>query len=145
MIDWQVSDVLDRRAARTGRARTFAASPTCDSRQLIVRPSAELAEKKVGLERFLFDDVYRHPTVLAKRGEAQQALREMFDVLVRRPDRLPPKFRRLAERDGLHRAVADYLAGMTDRFAFEEHQRLVRPTERTFGVSAPTGEPLDRW
>jgi dGTPase len=123
MIEWQVSDVLavagQELSARSVRS-------VADVRQAgqIVRPSAELAEKKAGLERFLFDQVYRHSAVLAKRREAQLALRETFDALVSQPELLPLKFARLAERDGLHRAVADYLAGMTDRFAIEEHQRL---------------------
>ena len=84
-----------------------------------------MAEKKSGLEAFLFERVYRHPEVLAKRAAAQQALRESFHALVSEPERLPLKFRRLADRDGVHRAVADYLAGMTDRFAFQEHRRLM--------------------
>ncbi|HEX2476523.1 MAG TPA: hypothetical protein VHK01_17350, partial [Lacipirellulaceae bacterium] len=55
---------------------------------------------------------------------AQQALRETIQWLVNEPNLLPAKFRRLAERDGVHRAVGDYLAGMTDRYAIEEHERL---------------------
>ena len=91
----------------------------------IILPSPELAEKKVNLERFLFDKVYRHPGVLEQRHTAQQALRETFDVLVNEPEKLPAKFRRLAEREGIRRAAGDYLAGMTDRFALDEHRRLV--------------------
>ncbi len=123
VIDWQVSDVVSvtqREIAERG-IRSVA-----DVRSLptIVHPSAELANKKLGLERFLFERVYRHPDVLAKRRQAQQALRESFQWLVNEPDQLPAKFRRLAERDGVHRAVGDYLAGMTDRYAVEEHERL---------------------
>lgn len=123
MIDWQVGDVLNIAQSKLARQNIRSVS---DVRQAapIIHASQELSEKKAGLEQFLFDEVYRHPTVLAKRSEAQQALRESFDMLVARPDRLPSKFTRLAEGSGLHRAVADYLAGMTDRFAFEEHQRL---------------------
>ena len=91
----------------------------------MIGPSAELAEKKANLERFLFDKVYRHPDVLAQRHLAQQALRDTFNVLVNEPKKLPLKFQRIAEQDGIPRAAGDYLAGMTDRFAFEEHRRLV--------------------
>jgi dGTPase len=124
MIDWQVGDVLN---VATGELNDRSIRSVDDVRRsdLIVHPSQELAERKVGLERFLFDHVYRHPTVVAKRREAQIALRETFDALLSQPDRLPKKFAQLAERDGQHRAVADYLAGMTDRFAIEEHARLV--------------------
>jgi dGTPase len=90
-----------------------------------VRASRELAEKKRGLERFLFDAVYRHPEVVAKRRVAQQALREMFEALVKDPSRMPAKFRRIAEGDGVARAAGDYLAGMTDRYLLQEHRRLL--------------------
>jgi dGTPase len=123
VIDWQVSDVL-LAAQREIAAWNIVSVADVRSTSIIVRPSAELAARKRGLERFLFDRVYRHPAVLAKRNKAQQALRETFQTLVSEPDRLPVKFLRLADRDGLHRAVGDYLAGMTDRFAVEEHQRL---------------------
>ena len=84
-----------------------------------------MLEKKIELEQFLFDKVYRHPGMLAKRGQAQVALRESFRALAAKLELLPAKFRRLAEREGTARAVGDYLAGMTDRFAFEEHKRLI--------------------
>jgi dGTPase len=83
-----------------------------------------LAELKRGLERFLFKHVYRHRAVEAPRDAARQALREMFHILVDRPDRLPEKFRDRVASDGVPRAVADYLAGMTDRYALDEHRRL---------------------
>jgi dGTPase len=123
VIDWQVSDVLEI-AQRELSEREIASVDDVRRADVIIRPSDELAGKKSGLEAFLFDAVYRHPDVLVKRRPAQQALREMFDILIHDPDELPPKFRRLAQRDGVHRAVADYLAGMTDRFALEEHARL---------------------
>lgn len=124
VIDWQVSDVLN--AAREDLASRGVTSVT-DVRNspVTVRPSGELAGKKAGLEQFLFDAVYHHPTVLAKRTHAQRLLCEMFEALIVEPSRLPKKFQRSAESDGLPRAVGDYLAGMTDRFAFDQHPRLV--------------------
>jgi dGTPase len=124
LIDWQVSDVL---AVVEGELKSCNILSVAEVRQApqIVRPSSEMTGRKLGLERFLFDEVYRHPDLLAKRRGAQQALSESFDALVRRPDMLPAKFAQLATREGLPRAVSDYLAGMTDRFALEEHERLV--------------------
>ena len=129
VIDWQVSDVLgvtEREIADRGIGSVAEVRNT----STIVHPSSELAEKKLGLERFLFSRVYRHPDLLAKRQRAQQALQETFELLVAKPDRLPTKFHRLAERDGVHRAAGDYLAGMTDRYALEEHERLTAPEAR---------------
>ncbi len=124
VIDWQVNDVIEY-AAHVLAERHVGCVLDVRKSPLIIGPSAELAEKKGILERFLFDRVYRHPRVLSQRRPAQQALRETFDVLVNEPKKLPPKFQRLAESEGIPRAASDYLAGMTDRFAFEEHRRLV--------------------
>jgi dGTPase len=123
LINWQVSDLMvavDRALAAHGVASV------ADVRRApgLVAPSAELADLKQGLERFLFKNVYRHRQVEATRDAARQALREMFDRLVDHPDRLPAKFQSRATTDGVARAVADYLAGMTDRYALEEHRRL---------------------
>jgi dGTPase len=124
VIDWQVSDVLSVARAEIAERRI---ASVADVRQspIVVRPSNELAEKKSGLERFLFNAVYHHPSVLGTRTHAQRVLREMFDALTRDPAQLPAKFHQIADAEGLPRAVADYLAGMTDRFAFEQHRKLV--------------------
>jgi dGTPase len=123
IIDWQVNDVLENSIHLLTDARIERVQ---DVRRmtLLVIPSAELREKKMKLERFLFDNVYRHPELLAKRRPAQQKLRELFELFIGKPEKLPGKFQRLATSEGLPRAVGDYLAGMTDRFAFEEHRRL---------------------
>ena len=123
LINWQVSDLLvavDRALAAHGVATV------ADVRRApgLVTPSAELTDLKQGLEQFLFKYVYRHRQVEATRDAARQALREMFDCLVQHPDRLPAKFRARVPTDGAARAVADYLAGMTDRYALEEHGRM---------------------
>jgi dGTPase len=123
VIDWQVSDVLTV-AQQELASRQITSVAEARRAPILVHPSTELAEKKSGLEQFLFERVYRHPGILSKRLEAQAAVREMFQFLVGNAERLPAKFRRLAERDGVHRAAGDYLAGMTDRFAFVEYRRL---------------------
>jgi dGTPase len=124
IIDWQVNDVLENSTRHLTDARIERVQ---DVRRttLLIAPSTELRDKKMKLERFLFDNVYRHPDLLAKRRPAQQKLRELFELFVGKPEKLPEKFQRLAASEGLLRAVGDYLAGMTDRFAFEEHRRLM--------------------
>jgi dGTPase len=124
ILNWQVSDVIERSRRMLTEHKI---ESVADVRKAAgsIQPSDELGEKKNELERFLFDKVYRHSGVLLRRSSAQQALRESFAALVTDPQKLPPKFRRLAEGEGIRRAAADYLAGMTDRFAFEEHKRLV--------------------
>jgi dGTPase len=122
LIDWQVNDLFEQTKARLQAAGI-------NSREAVLRaprialPSAELNARKKELEALLFKQVYRHPLVLEHRFVATQALREMFTRYVAHPERLPRKFAQLAAEDSLPRAVGDYLAGMTDRFALDEHRR----------------------
>jgi dGTPase len=124
LIELQVSDVMQY-ARKELAGRQIGSVADVRRAPILVASSNRLQEKKLGLEHFLFNKVYRHPQLLAKRRLAQQALSETFWALVKAPVKLPPKFQRLAERDGVPRAVGDYLAGMTDRFAFDEYRRLV--------------------
>jgi dGTPase len=123
LINWQVDDLVGGMSKALVALRV---SSVTDVRRLpiIAAPSTELAEKKRGLESFLWNEVYRHPMVVARRRVAQQALRELFVLYVAEPHRMPPKFQQRATTDGAPRVAADYLAGMTDRFAFEEHRSL---------------------
>ncbi len=124
LIDWQVSDVIENSQRQLAESKISSIKDVKHS-PILIAPSSLLSEKKAILERFLFDNVYRHPALLKQRAEAQNVLREMFEYLVQHADRLPTKFLRIADAHGLPRAVGDYLAGMTDRFAYEEHARLL--------------------
>ncbi len=73
------------------------------------------------LKRFLFQALYRHAQVQQSTERARQVVRELFDAYVQQPDEMPPEHAAQPQRE---RAVADYIAGMTDRFALREHQRL---------------------
>jgi dGTPase len=126
LIDLLVSDLL-----RTSSARLAEVAPDCTAAVLkldtaLVAPSAEMNEQQAELQRLLFERVYRHPLVLEQRAYACDALHEMFAAIVTGREALPAKFKRIAEQEGLPRATVDYLSGMTDHFALEQHARLVR-------------------
>ncbi|MFV2069386.1 MAG: deoxyguanosinetriphosphate triphosphohydrolase [Pirellulales bacterium] len=122
LIDWQVGDLLEnslRRIRHVGVDRV----EVVRSVERLIGAGCELAEAKEALEQFLYNRVYRHPQVLKTRQLAQDSLQQMFEGYVARPQLLPEKFRRRIASDGLPRAVGDYLAGMTDRFARVTFQR----------------------
>ena len=73
------------------------------------------------LKRFLFQALYRHAQVQHSTERARQVVRELFAAYVQRPEQMPAEHAAPPQRE---RAVADYIAGMTDRFALREHQRL---------------------
>ena len=93
----------------------------------LVRFSQGMREASTELKRFLFKELYRHPQVNETTVKAKQVLSELFAAYVNTPTEMPADF---AGRQDLHRAVTDYIAGMTDRFAVKEHERLTG--ERVF-------------
>jgi dGTPase len=125
LIDWQASDLLARAGARLASG-DFDSPQAARQVEPIIAASRELAEQKHDLEAFLREHVYRHADVLAHRQDAQAALQVMFEGYEAQSDRLPERFQRRAAVAGLRRTVGDYLAGMTDRYAWREYERLFR-------------------
>ena len=120
MLSDQVYDVID-----TTRAAIAAAGvQTADEARLagpLVRFSDEMKTRSGELKKFLFASLYRHPQVMQRMGQAQQVVHELFAAYTAQPGEMRAEF---AAREDRHRAVADYIAGMTDRFALREHERL---------------------
>lgn len=122
LIDWQVNDLFQQTQRQLGEGKVDSTEAVRQLPRLAV-PSAEMAERKRELEDILFARVYRHPLVLEHRAEATEALRDMFEFYMKKPDSLPTKFAQIAVEESVARAVGDYLAGMTDRFALDAHRR----------------------
>ncbi len=80
------------------------------------------------LKDFLFKNMYRHYRVVRMQQKAERVLTELFNAYVREPAMLPNQFQDLIDEKGKERTICDYLAGMTDRFAVEEYQRLFDPS-----------------
>ncbi len=94
--------------------------------------SPALAVESRELKDFLFANFYRHYRVVRMAFKADRIIRQLFSAYVEEPAQLPPETQRRADEGGLglHRTLCDYLAGMTDRYAIQEHRRLFDPEER---------------
>ncbi|OYX35147.1 MAG: deoxyguanosinetriphosphate triphosphohydrolase [Caulobacterales bacterium 32-69-10] len=127
MIGVMIGDVIaetTRRAEATGVDSPEAARMLGEP---LVAFSPDMAEDLARLRAFLHERMYRHFRVNRTRSQARRILREMFDLFMAEPDVLPGGWSiEAASRQGPERArtVCDYIAGMTDRFAIEEHRRL---------------------
>jgi len=87
------------------------------------------AQKQInrGLKSFLYQRMYRHTRVIRMQVKADRLLGELFEAYVTEPGQLPRSAQQRIEHEGLQRAVCDYLAGMTDRFALDEHAKMFDP------------------
>ncbi|MBL9074524.1 deoxyguanosinetriphosphate triphosphohydrolase [Tabrizicola sp.] len=98
----------------------------------IIRFSKPLYQDLKAVRSFLFHRMYRAPSVMAVRAEVTRMIDDLFPLFLRQPDLLPPEWQAdvaaATDETLLARVVADYVAGMTDRFAIQEHQRLFGQT-----------------
>ena len=98
----------------------------------IIRFSKPLYQDLKAGRSFLFHRMYRAPSVMAVRAEVTRMVDDLFPLFLRQPDLLPPEWQAdvaaATDETLLARVVADYVAGMTDRFAIQEHQRLFGQT-----------------
>ena len=120
MLSDQVYDVIDTTRAAIAAAGVQSADQARRAGPL-VRFSEAMHAQSAQLKKFLFAHLYRHPQVTDRMGRAKLAVRELFVAYLAQPQEMRPEF---AAREDRHRAVADYIAGMTDRFALREHERL---------------------
>jgi dGTPase len=94
----------------------------------IIRFSKPLYQDLKAVRSFLFTRMYRAPSVMAVRAEVTRMIDDLFPLYLASPDLLPAEWQAdvgtAGDETRLARVVADYVAGMTDRFAIQEHQRL---------------------
>ena len=96
----------------------------------VIRFGEELEAAKTALEDFLHDVLYRDFRVVRATNAARRFVQSIFEAYVDDPRQLPPQQQRWAEEAGLHRAVCDYVAGMTDRYAQDRYVQLFHPYQR---------------
>ena len=120
MLSAQVHDVIDATAHALREVAPADADAVRASPPLLAF-SEGMRQGSNGLKQFLFNNLYRHPQVMETTGLAKQMVRELFAAYLTRPTEMPAAY---ASQQDLPRAIADYIAGMTDRFAGREHERL---------------------
>ncbi|MGA0778011.1 MAG: deoxyguanosinetriphosphate triphosphohydrolase [Gemmobacter sp.] len=129
----RVFGVMVEDVIAVARGRLLAANPrsAAEIRALgttVIRFSKPLYQDLKAVRGFLFERMYRAPRVMAERARVTAVVNDLFPLYLGRPDLLPAEWQAdvaaVADRAGLARIVADYVSGMTDRFALQEHARL---------------------
>jgi dGTPase len=127
MIGEMVDDVLAQTLRNVAEFKVQTAQDVRDLGRPLAAFSPDTAEDLARLRQFLHQKMYRHYRVNRTRSQARRILAEMFDLFMAEPGVLPTEWSERAERGDLAaraRLVCDYIAGMTDRFAIEEHRKL---------------------
>ena len=124
MIDRVVTDLID-----TSRSNIQAANPKSiedvrDQPRPLIAFSDGICEEHNELKRFLNANLYRHEKVREMTGKAQRMIEILFERYMSEPGEMSEEFTGRAQIEDKPRVVADYIAGMTDRFAIAEHERL---------------------
>jgi dGTPase len=122
MIDTLVTDLIESSAAMIRMAAPCDLEAVRDAPELIGF-SEHIREQQLELKRFLHQNLYLHFRVARMSSKARRIVTELFNAFLQEPDLLPPEFQ-LRAADNKPRAIADYIAGMTDRYAMIEHRRL---------------------
>ena len=98
----------------------------------LVEFSDGMTERNRELKAFLYDRLYTHHRVVRMTQKADRVMTTLFNLYMEEPRQLPPQATRRAREEGetVPRVIADYIAGMTDRFALQEYKKLLDPEER---------------
>ncbi len=128
LIGAMVTDCL----TETNRRLKEAAPKSADEVRHLDQPMVAFSDEMTGIDRslkdFLFENMYRHYKVNRMTSKSRRVVRNLFNLLLKEPRSMPPEWQLKAgapETEETARVVADYIAGMTDRFAIEEHTRLI--------------------
>jgi dGTPase len=127
LMTFMISDLLATTRQELERLAPADSDAVRAAGRAIVRFSDGLTDELTAMRAFLFERMYRHYRVNRMTSKAKRVVRNLFDLFLAEPQTLPTFWRLQAqtvEGDPRARVIADYIAGMTDRFAVDEHRRL---------------------
>jgi dGTPase len=125
LIDTQVRDVVSTTEAGIQASGVSSANDVRSRARPLVQYSPERRRLNLELRDYLYENVYSSPLVHEPNARAVRMLEQLFHYYIEHPQEIGEQARKRARKVGLSRAVCDYLAGMTDRYAIIEHQRLL--------------------
>jgi dGTPase len=126
-------EVTDLATATDTRLKESNAQSPLDIQNLshnVIGFSEEMSRRNRELKDFLYSKMYRHYRVVRMQVKAEQLIEDLFNAYRKEPLIMPEQFQTFIEQRGLERTICDYIAGMTDRYAIEEHQKLFNPLEK---------------
>jgi dGTPase len=129
IIDIQVRDVVETSEAAILASGVKTADDVRRQPRALIRHSPARRALNTELSRYLFRNLYSNPAVAEPNRRAGKMLEDLFEYFVAHPEEIGESSRKRASKTGWHRAICDYISGMTDRYTVLEHQRLFGPGE----------------
>lgn len=124
IIDLQVKDVVTSTEKRIKRTRVGSANDVRRQPRALVQYSPVRRRQNVELRKYLYNNLYFNPVVHEPNLRAVDMLERLFQYYITHPKEVGSLSKKRIRKDGIHRAVCDYLSGMTDRYAMLDHERL---------------------
>ena len=124
IIDGQVRDVVATTEQKIIAARVESADDVRRQPKPLVRYSSKRRELNWELRDYLYKNLYYNPVVHEPNEGAVRVMEQLFEYYLKNPSEVGTQSRKRIKKIGLHRAVCDYIAGMTDRYVIQEHNRL---------------------
>ncbi len=134
MIGAMVTDLIEETGRRLEDAKPESAADVRHFARPIAGFSEKMRQNDAALKKFLFENMYRHYKLNRMTSKARRVVKDLFNLLVNEPECLPTEWRNNAAEPGSQgtaELVADYIAGMTDRHALDEHRQLFDEQART--------------
>ncbi len=122
-----VADVIQDTERRAKRLQPKSAQEVRELREALISFSSQMSEKNRVLQSFLAERMYQHPRVGDIMARARRVVRDLFEAYIGDPKLMPPNWREDSftdDRSRFARQVCDFIAGMTDRYALDQHKRL---------------------
>src|SRR5688572_30409796 len=130
LVGLMVTDMLSATDARLRESKIKSVEDIQKLKQNLIGYSEDMQRRNRELKDFLYKQLYKHYRVVRMSVRAERLISDLFNAYRTEAAMLPDHVQRTIEKRGLERTISDYIAGMTDRYAVEEHQKLFNPLER---------------
>jgi dGTPase len=130
LIDMHVTDIIQEAEKNLNRLKIKTYKDVKKIDKKVVTFSKNMLNLRKPLREFLMERLYRNYRVMRMSIKAKRFIKELFNVYVERPEQLPPDTQKRIPKDGARRVVCDYIAGMTDRYALDEYEKLFNPYKK---------------
>ncbi|MFN8414008.1 MAG: deoxyguanosinetriphosphate triphosphohydrolase, partial [Anaerolineales bacterium] len=130
LVGLMVTDMITATDIRLRESKVKSAMDIQKLKYNVIGYSEDMQRRNRELKDFLYKKLYRHFRVVRMSVKAEKLISDMFNAYRAEPAMMPDHVQRLIEKRGLERTICDYIAGMTDRYAVEEHQKLFNPLEK---------------